>query len=138
MRLTREGAVIANEMWQQIKAENPDPGYDWTADDSPPLDKDRVFLWLQRVIDRPELWSDEPGFMDYVTEPERPPDSFWREVPCGHPPEPVAWLSPSGPVCHCGCGLDTTNVMQLNDGRQLVPCGKCGCYVSISGGDQGE
>ena len=53
MRLTPEGAAVANEMWAQLKDENPETD-------------DPILLWLERVTACPELWTDEPGFMDWA------------------------------------------------------------------------
>lgn len=63
------------------------------------------------------------------------PDSYWREVPCGHPLDPVALRNKEGDaVCHCGRGLD--GVESLPDTPfgapgPIVPCEKCGCYVAV-------
>lgn len=66
-----------------------------------------------------------------------PPPEFWRETPCGHPPDPVAWVGDDQlPICHCGCFLDGS---PLPDGMVdlppeiefVIPCGKCGCAVGI-------
>lgn len=64
------------------------------------------------------------------------PLSFWREVPCGHPPEPVAMRTPGARwVCHCGWLLEPERAISdgIDDGAPgpLVPCAKCGCYVAI-------
>jgi hypothetical protein len=65
----------------------------------------------------------------------RPPDSFWREVPCGHPPDPVAWVNPDGSaICHCGWQLARGEAHIRFDDSQIVSCGKCGCYVAIEQG----
>jgi hypothetical protein len=72
---------------------------------------------------------------------DRPPDDFWREVPCGHPPEPMAWIGADGPFCHCGGGLDESRALPLPaDARvaALIPCDKCGCVVGVGSGDEGE
>jgi hypothetical protein len=68
----------------------------------------------------------------------RPPDSFWRPVPCGHPENPVAWVGPLGAVCHCGILLDvgtsTSFIRDHYDGLEewpLVPCTACGCLVAV-------
>lgn len=64
------------------------------------------------------------------------PPEFWREVPCGHPPDPVAALTPAGRwTCHCARALDPADA--ISDGQKegapgpIVPCGKCGCFVAI-------
>lgn len=75
------------------------------------------------------------------------PDSFWREVPCGHPPDPVAVLitdcggcTGTHWVCHCGTTLDADEA--ISDGRAegapgpIVPCTNCGCAVAL--GQTGE
>ena len=62
------------------------------------------------------------------------PDDFWREVPCGHPPDPVAARVDHGWTCHCGGGLDPKDA--ISDGTvegapgPIVACGKCGCHVA--------
>lgn len=61
----------------------------------------------------------------------RPPDDFWREVPCGHPPDPVAAFSDDHWVCHCGWILDGSVTLDVIDGHRIKPCGKCGCYPGI-------
>ena len=48
---------------------------------------------------------------------------FWREVPCGHPPDPVAIRVRDGLVCHCGWFIE-------EDGPLLQQCSKCGCHVA--------
>ena len=49
---------------------------------------------------------------------------FWREVPCGHPPDPVATLTPSGfLVCHCGWLVEP-------GGPLIQQCPGCGCHVA--------
>jgi hypothetical protein len=61
------------------------------------------------------------------------PREFWRGVPCGHPPDPVAMYGRDGdPICHCGWYLGE------EDGREVegapgpvVLCQKCGCHVAI-------
>jgi hypothetical protein len=64
-----------------------------------------------------------------------PPRGFWREVPCGHPKNPVAAIGPDGPVCHCGLILNPKNSMDLLDPvdgiSEIVPCSQCGCGVGI-------
>lgn len=63
------------------------------------------------------------------------PDSYWREVPCGHPPDPVAMYNPEGhPVCHCGRGLDSSAALPdtpFGAPGPIVSCDKCGCYVAV-------
>lgn len=65
-----------------------------------------------------------------------PPRDWWRNVPCGHPPDPIAWLLPNGIyTCHCGHGLEATDA--ISEGGEegapgpIVPCSKCGCYVAL-------
>lgn len=68
-----------------------------------------------------------------MTEPSRvrPPADFWREVPCGHPPDPVAWNSPNGPVCHCGTDLDPAQGIDIPEAPgPVVLCQNCGCHVA--------
>lgn len=67
---------------------------------------------------------------------DTPGKGFWRELPCGHPQDPVAWQSPDGHYCcHCGWILDIADA--ISDGQRedapgpIVPCGKCGCFVAI-------
>jgi hypothetical protein len=68
-------------------------------------------------------------------DPERAseiPRSYWREVPCGHPPDPVR--NPEGvPICHCGWGLDDARACEPvpEAPGPIVNCDKCGCYVAI-------
>jgi hypothetical protein len=70
------------------------------------------------------------------------PDDFWREVPCGHPPAPVAALvtdcggcTGTHWVCHCGSTLELFHA--VSDGKAedapgpIVPCETCGCHVAI-------
>jgi len=68
-------------------------------------------------------------------EAERPPADFWHEVPCGHPPDPVAWMGEDGAACHCGRLLNGDPTLPGPDTRPdiqaLVACQKCGCYVGI-------
>lgn len=62
------------------------------------------------------------------------PADFWREVPCGHPADPVAWVGPDGPVCHCGRMLSAEPTIDHTDDLRhwpIVPCAKCGCYVAV-------
>lgn len=65
-----------------------------------------------------------------------PPLSWWRNMPCGHPPEPVAWwIVPDGPTCHCGRILDSTAGYEdpaSGAPGPLVRCGECDCRVAIS------
>lgn len=67
----------------------------------------------------------------------KPPREFWREVPCGHPPDPIAWMGDDhAPICHCGCILDGSplpdDCVDLPPEIEFViPCGKCGCAVGI-------
>lgn len=49
---------------------------------------------------------------------------FWREVPCGHPPDPVAMRTEADLlVCHCGWIVD-------EDGLLIQQCPNCGCHVA--------
>ncbi len=64
------------------------------------------------------------------------PDSYWREVPCGHPPDPIALRSSDGHAfCHCGWGLDVSRALPGIESREapgpIVNCDKCGCYVAV-------
>lgn len=62
------------------------------------------------------------------------PREYWREVPCGHPPDPVAMFGEGGPVCHCGCGLEVATALPIQPPGApgpIVNCQKCGCYVAI-------
>lgn len=63
------------------------------------------------------------------------PDSYWREVPCGHPPDPVAIRNAQGTaVCHCGRGLALVGDSGLNiEGApgEVFHCDKCGCHVAV-------
>ena len=70
-----------------------------------------------------------------------PPADFWREVPCGHPTDPVAWAGPDGYVCHCGCLLDGKQGQHVPEAPgPVVLCSKCGCHVACppSGAEAGE
>lgn len=65
------------------------------------------------------------------------PDSYWREVPCGHPNDPVAMRAADGrPVCHCGNGLDIERAIDApyEAPGPVVHCDKCGCYIAIPPG----
>lgn len=64
--------------------------------------------------------------------PSRPPDDWWRELPCGHPPDPVAWLVWGGWTCHCGRLLDPMDAFPM-DGAPgpVVGCDRCGCHVAL-------
>ena len=69
-------------------------------------------------------------------EGEAIPRDYWREVPCGHPPDPVAMYGRDGnPVCHCGCTLDPAKGQGLPQPPEapgpIVNCPGCGCYVAI-------
>ncbi len=64
------------------------------------------------------------------------PENYWRDIPCGHPPDPVAMYGSEGhPVCHCGCILDPADSAGLPQPPEapgaIVNCQKCGCYVAI-------
>lgn len=67
------------------------------------------------------------------------PDDFWREVPCGHPPDPVAmWTDDGEPICHCGHGLKDASVAldpeaaaEAGAPGPVVLCSKCGCHPAI-------
>jgi hypothetical protein len=71
------------------------------------------------------------------TERPKPPRDFWREVPCGHPPDPIAWVGDDClPICHCGSFLGgsplPSDCVDLPPEIEFViPCGKCGCAVGI-------
>lgn len=74
--------------------------------------------------------------MSELREDRRPPAEFWREVPCGHPQDPVAWVNADGGAfCHCGWGLNGEDA--LSDGVEegapgpIVSCSKCGCYPAV-------
>jgi hypothetical protein len=76
---------------------------------------------------------------DDLTHGEIPRD-FWREIPCGHPPDPVAaFASCAGCsaghwVCHCGWQLNVAEALpeRLPEAPgPIVLCGKCGCYVAV-------
>lgn len=80
--------------------------------------------------------SDSPGRPESegAAAEQRPPDSFWREVPCGHPQDPVAWWGAEGPFCHCGGGLDLKDALPEQPPEApgpIVPCDKCGCFPAI-------
>lgn len=49
---------------------------------------------------------------------------FWRPVPCGHPPNPIAARAKGGNlVCHCGTFV--------NEAPPLIElCRTCGCHVA--------
>lgn len=64
-----------------------------------------------------------------VVEPSKPPLEFWREVPCGHPPNPVACRTESVLVCHCGQFLDFNHGRWLRQ-RLVASCDNCGCLVA--------
>jgi hypothetical protein len=68
------------------------------------------------------------------------PRSFWREVPCGHPPDPIAMrvetcggCTGAHWVCHCGWGLDPAEAVghPPEAPGPIVPCAKCGCFVAL-------
>jgi hypothetical protein len=68
--------------------------------------------------------------------PPEIPDDYWRRVPCGHPPDPVAMYGDEGrPVCHCGVLLDPAATGDFPVPSEapgpIVPCQACGCYVAI-------
>lgn len=67
------------------------------------------------------------------SEEEPIPRSYWREAPCGHPPDPVAMYGRGGePVCHCGCILDQQDGIEVEEAPgPIVLCSKCGCHVAI-------
>lgn len=56
---------------------------------------------------------------------------FWREVPCGHPPDPVAIWSDGHLACHCGRILDDETPITRVDPYDIVSCQKCGCHVGV-------
>lgn len=59
----------------------------------------------------------------------------WTGIPCGHPPEPVAWRDDGGRfVCHCARILDPTQAFPFeSQGSRLllVFCDGCGCHVLV-------
>lgn len=66
--------------------------------------------------------------------PERIPHGFWRALPCGHPPDPVAVWFDGEPVCHCGDRLRLDEALPIKPPEApgpIVPCGKCGCHVAV-------
>lgn len=71
------------------------------------------------------------------------PRDFWREVPCGHPPDPIAMFvvvervdHDSYWVCHCGNALNPME--SISDGVEegapgpIVTCSDCGCHVALA------
>lgn len=73
-----------------------------------------------------------PNEHGHLSEPTAIPRDFWREVPCGHPQDPIAAVAPDGHlVCHCGWGLDDALPFDEIEGRKIVACGKCGCYPAL-------
>lgn len=58
------------------------------------------------------------------------PASFWRTLPCGHPPDPVAVRINGEFVCHCGQALDPDRHGMIVDGApgRVVQCATCGCH----------
>ncbi len=80
------------------------------------------------VMARPE---DEWERVDPEPRTDKQPREFWREVPCGHPPDPVAWHNGAGHVCHCGNGLDDAKGIAVAAAPgPVVLCQKCGCNVA--------
>lgn len=70
------------------------------------------------------------------------PDDFWRHVPCGHPPDPVArWQEKSFVgirnyvlLCHCGRVLDPQHTLPIEPvgaPGPIVGCDNCGCAVAV-------
>lgn len=61
-----------------------------------------------------------------------PPRSWWREVPCGHPPDPLAWDNNGERFsCHCGSSLDVRRAIPVPEAPgPVVPCDGCGCHVA--------
>jgi len=61
------------------------------------------------------------------------PDSYWRDVPCGHPADPVAMWSDDGrAVCHCGWKLDPEDGVEIGGAPgPVVNCSRCGCHVAV-------
>lgn len=61
------------------------------------------------------------------------PEDYWRELPCGHPPDPVAVRDGEGrPVCHCGWYLDQQKGVGVEGAPgPIVLCSKCGCHVAV-------
>lgn len=61
-----------------------------------------------------------------------PPVEWWRDAPCGHPKDPVAWLLPDGKyVCHCGTFLAGEDGVGEHPQGDIVSCWGCGCYVLV-------
>jgi hypothetical protein len=63
--------------------------------------------------------------------PGLPPDDWWRGVPCGHPPDPVAWIIEGKPTCHCGWYIGDAAPCGSHVDGTIVPCQQCGCHVLI-------
>lgn len=73
---------------------------------------------------------------DLVMHP-KPPADFWRPVPCGHPPDPLALQLEAGWTCHCGAVLEAKNALPADvtppwAPGPLVPCFGCGCTVALT------
>jgi hypothetical protein len=67
-----------------------------------------------------------------VIRPEDIPRTYWREVPCGHPPDPVAVVTEDGAICHCGWLLDQriTSFDVPGAPGPVRTCERCGCHVA--------
>lgn len=60
------------------------------------------------------------------------PREFWRDIPCGHPQDPVAAQVEQGWACHCGWLLDTESTREVEGAPgPVVICDKCCCHVAI-------
>ena len=67
-----------------------------------------------------------------MMKPEPIPQNFWRGIPCGHPPDPVAMRNQQGKwVCHCGMLADEFSAMEEPGIGKLVQCYGCGCHVLL-------
>ena len=58
---------------------------------------------------------------------------YWRDIPCGHPPDPIAALDFDGhPVCHCGWRLNPEDGHSVESAPgRIVQCSGCGCHVAV-------
>ena len=61
------------------------------------------------------------------------PLDYWRSVPCGHAPDPVAMRDLLGrPICHCGVLLDAVAGVHIEGAPGPVHhCPRCDCYVAV-------
>lgn len=110
----------------------------------------RAVELLREVYDDPAQarcwpWQERAGLLLAKGESPRgerkPPRDFWREIPCGHPPDPLAFWTGTTWVCHCGWGA-LGDQSDLNADRKdapfpLVSCQKCGCLVGLKPSDGG-